>query len=389
MGTTTSFNGAATFRSRKGAPSARRGRGRRALQWGRDLSVAEGRWAHTLVEHTRRFNGAATFRSRKVRLARRTRRATRSFNGAATFRSRKALHCHEIQVAGLVGFNGAATFRSRKAAHCTSNGRSSRAASMGPRPFGRGRSSGAASGRPPPQRFNGAATFRSRKGRRPHQRADRAPPASMGPRPFGRGRSEISELTGTIEALLQWGRDLSVAEGGLSATSLSIGSRLQWGRDLSVAEGETPDGAYRAGQNASMGPRPFGRGRRKAARGGIPKRPASMGPRPFGRGRISVTRGATTTAGLQWGRDLSVAEGRPPALDNNPGTFCFNGAATFRSRKARAADRPRYDLVASMGPRPFGRGRRRARRCRQPTNGGFNGAATFRSRKAHGRPSSS
>ena len=64
---------------------------------------------------------------------------------------------------------------------------------------------------------------------------------------------------------------------------------LQWGRDLSVAEGlRLP---ARAGSNtrASMGPRPFGRGRQREYLLLSPKQVA-----------------------LQWGRDLSVAEGTAP-----------------------------------------------------------------------------
>ena len=157
------------------------------LQWGRDLSVAEGRSP----------------------LGGRPRR--RRFNGAATFRSRKALG-RAAAAAGGGGFNGAATFRSRKAVGGVRGGRLAHSASMGPRPFGRGRD------------------------------------WLMGPK--------------DLEGLLQWGRDLSVAEGGPPARTSMPRSVLQWGRDLSVAEG--------------------------AAR------------RPI----------AEATLQLQWGRDLSVAEGR-------------------------------------------------------------------------------
>ena len=37
--------------------------------------------------------------------------------------------------------------------------------------------------------------------------------------------------------LLQWGRNLSVAEGALSAIAPNAKALLQWGRNLSVAEG--------------------------------------------------------------------------------------------------------------------------------------------------------
>ena len=84
---------------------------------------------------------------------------------------------------------------------------------------------------------------------------------------------------------LQWGRDLSVAEGASYASSSAFMRALQWGRDLSVAEG------------------------------------------------VQTTSKDMSDLLLQWGRDLSVAEG--PAPGGLPSLASgFNGAATFRSRKA-------------------------------------------------------
>ncbi len=59
---------------------------------------------------------------------------------------------------------------------------------------------------------------------------------------------------------------------------------LQWGRDLSVAE------------------------IRPVEVGAVPAGDASMGPRPFGRGDVSATPVFGGFDLLQWGRDLSVAE---------------------------------------------------------------------------------
>ena len=58
-----------------------------------------------------------------------------------------------------------------------------------------------------------------------------------------------------------------------------------------------------------------------------------MGPQPFGCGRI--TRIVTKMRGtpLQWGRNLSVAEGRRGRRSPGRGRRSFNGAATFRLRK--------------------------------------------------------
>ena len=147
-------------------------------------------------------------------------------------------------------------------------------------------------------------------------------------------------------------------------------------------------GLDRAAQRplASMGPRPFGRGRylallfcrprrpsfngaatfrsRKAGKGRNRAQPrlASMGPRPFGRGRIVTLPSRLISLTLQWGRDLSVAEGGRTAVGPHVHGRRFNGAATFRSRKDGRANPARF-------------------RCRH----GFNGAATFRSRKGGGR----
>ena len=59
---------------------------------------------------------------------------------------------------------------------------------------------------------------------------------------------------------LQWGRNLSVAEGPESPPLIREIQRLQWGRNLSVAEGSRP-AENGAAHPASMGPQPFGCGR--------------------------------------------------------------------------------------------------------------------------------
>ena len=130
-----------------------------------------------------------------------------------------------------------------------------------------------------------------------------------------------------------------------------------------------------------MGPRPLGRGRLlwRIIRRGL--RQASMGPRPLGRGRVYANRPNAIVVMLQWGRDLSAAEGlemracaedvrlasmgpRPlgrgrnvKVADEDPFTSRFNGAATSRPRKDFAALAGVGRRIASMGPRPLGRGR--------------------------------
>ena len=159
--------------------------------------------------------------------------ANLSFNGAATFRLRKVRYLHG-QVRGGRPFNGAATFRLRKAE------------------FGRAvfRATGS---------FNGAATFRLRKGLGPAVLSVQDVP-SMGPQPFGCGR--IRALYPPVgNACLQWGRNLSVAEGYCLRCIGKMIKDLQWGRNLSVAEGS------------------------------------------------DAIASALRTNDLQWGRNLSVAEG--------------------------------------------------------------------------------
>ena len=156
---------------------------------------------------------------------------------------------------------------------------------MGPRPFGRGRRRAALHAAHAGGASMGPRPFgRGRNGIDPGF-GENDKQASMGPRPFGRGRGNSTYMLRFGLMMLQWGRDLSVAEGRCVPGSVITAGGLQWGRDLSVAEGA----------NKQYRPR-------------VPDK-------------------------LQWGRDLSVAEGGAvgPDVDGVHG--------------------------ASMGPRPFGRGR--------------------------------
>ena len=80
-----------------------------------------------------------------------------------------------------------------------------------------------------------------------------------------------------------------------------------------------------------------------------------MGPRPDGRG----TRGAWSfpqlPRSLQWGRDRMAAERREPFAETIR-YVCFNGAATGWPRNAWGVVFSAIAPVASMGPRPDGRG---------------------------------
>ena len=57
--------------------------------------------------------------------------------------------------------------------------------------------------------------------------------------------------------MLQWGRDLSVAEGSYVHIPPAEIMELQWGRDLSVAEGSGAGPAGRAGRQGFNGAATF------------------------------------------------------------------------------------------------------------------------------------
>ena len=78
---------------------------------------------------------------------------------------------------------------------------------------------------------------------------------------------------------LQWGRNLTVAEGGMRLRVRCSRALLQWGRNLTVAEGE------------------------------------------------NLTSGTGPRRELQWGRNLTVAEGNKKQ-DDLKNRSSFNGAAT-------------------------------------------------------------
>ena len=184
--------------------------------------------------------------------------------------------------------------------------------------------------------------------RRPSPRAARA---SMGPQldSCGRGSSQ-PELVLEIE--LQWGRNLTVAEGGAArpqtgaAPDASMGPQLdscgracscpgaphkrdmlQWGRNLTVAEGACGERVVGKAL-ASMGPQLDSCGRRRPGRRGPRRLLASMGPQLDSCGRVYAARTAALEAlELQWGRNLTVAEGMSSAAPGGS-PECFNGAAT-------------------------------------------------------------
>src|ERR1017187_4929604 len=130
-----------------------------------------------------------------------------------------------------------------------------------------------------------------------------------------------------------------------------------------------------------MGPRPRGRGITVASVNSSVSPDASMGPRPRGRGILRKRREANRHSMLQWGHDRAVVELTNGAAGSNGtnGTLqwghdravvelrtygrrwitpaSFNGATTARSwNSCRRGATQEVERLASMGPRPRGRG---------------------------------
>ena len=225
---------------------------------------------------------------------------------------------------------------------------------MGPRPDGRGKQPAAVEAEPRLAGVNGAAARRPRKERHPH-------------------------LTVVAAAARQWGRGQTAAESSIRwAGNLGNGKR-QWGRGQTAAERQANHADSREQVQASMGPRPDGRGkpytnvdavRRPRVNGAAARRPRKgLGVQLAHR---SVSR--------QWSRGQTAAESsfhsKSPRL-----LISVNGAAARRPRKVGIVRRHFLVVVlrqwgrgqtaaesggvpgaaavafASMGPRPDGRGK--------------------------------
>ena len=136
---------------------------------------------------------------------------------------------------------------------------------------------------------------------------------------------DSADCTYSVE--LQWGRNLTVAEGSLESAPLIWSLKLQWGRNLTVAEGD----AY-SFKEVYADPLQWGRNL-TVAEGTIAdtvrlnKLTASMGPQLDSCGRRLMSPSMKDTSSLQWGRNLTVAEGMN-VNERRPATRCFNGAAT-------------------------------------------------------------
>ena len=170
--------------------------------------------------------------------------------------------------------------------------------------------------------------------------------ASMEPRPRGRGNTVIYDGT-AWQVMLQWGRGQVAAETDTTAAGIWVDGTLQWGRPgvpgrksssirpLQWGRGhlaaETSECKTTAGrrQAASMGPRLRGRANHGQGRRRPGRHPASIGPRRQERGNMA----ALYKHGLQWGR---------PGVPGRKSSRLFKGAPA--------------GAPASTGPRPCGPG---------------------------------
>ena len=177
----------------------------------------------------------------------------------------------------------------------------------------------------------------------------------MGPRPNGRGKVSRS-TSSSISAWRQWGRGQTAAESGACRPGLNSWTWRQWGRGQTAAE-RRGHAKFSRRLRASMGPRPNGRGKvgrrywgcevDERVNGAAAKRPRKAAARPAGRG----------CRPRQWGRGQTAAEsvGSVGSVDALPRV---NGAAAKRPRKGHELPCDPCKCVASMGPRPNGRGKR-------------------------------
>ena len=289
------------------------------------------------------------------------------FNGATAFRRWKVHECGGSWPR-LARFNGATAFRRWKGRGAGAHRKHHRLASMGPPPFGDGKSNCGRATAAMSCGFNGATAFRRWKG---HWRARwnaKTVPASMGPPPFGDGKGHvparlqrrghasmgpppfgdgkqrgdgktdrgIHSFNGATafrrwkargqfalfefrSHVLQWGHRLSAMERGIRRFRTSSSTGLQWGHRLSAMERPR----LMALLGSVISSLQWGH-RLSAMESGIQHdrrgvlRDASMGPPPFGDGKDPAGgRGA-------WDRS------------------CFNGATAFRRWKASSHQATKY-----------------------------------------------
>ena len=208
--------------------------------------------------------------------------------------------------------------------------------------------------------------------------------------------------------MLQWGRNILVAERRFGSISTLSIDQLQWGRNILVAESPEAPSVTDRNSVASMGPQHTRCGKLADMEKDLVLLRASMGPQH--------TRCGKAAPALLGGRGGGVASMGPQHTRcgkksgaGEPTRYggCFNGAATYSLRKVVHLPAQLRPCLASMGPQHTrcgkaadgfeqalpemalqwgrnilvaestrGRGTACCRSC-------FNGAATYSLRKAH------
>ncbi len=190
--------------------------------------------------------------------------------------------------------------------------------------------------------------------------------------------------------------------------------RLQFGHDLEAVENDLPPWQQARYCNTSIRPRPVGRGELHSSTYILAcDRGASIRPRPGGRGEPGRRGGAGRARwGLQFGHDLEAVENVPAAAKRlghvklqfghdleavENVVFIFPDGRTFGSFNSAPTWRPwRTPVVAaaadladwaSIRPRPGGRGERVRRRVAATFHRCFNSATTWRPWRTGIRPS--
>ena len=156
------------------------------------------------------------------------------------------------------------------------------------------------------------------------------------------------------------------------------GSALQWGRNLIVAEGKFPAASSGLVAHASMGPQLDSCGRTRKPFRETSRPHASMGPQLDSCGRSKVPRVPHgRRPGLQWGRNLIVAEVgvRSGRLDRGRDAS-MGPQLDSCGRIAHKDSYPNVSEAASMGPQLDSCGRRKCAVIVSVAGTGFNGAAT-------------
>ncbi len=331
---------------RTSSPPARRSP-TTTLQWGRHLSMSEG----NPTPQSWLIDGSASMGPTSL--------------DVGGFRIERRGHASRRR---SFGFNGADISRCRRAAMTRRLEARRRAslASMGPTSLDVGGSDardGPASCTDAPG-FNGADISRCRRGaiqRVTRRRTIRFNGADISRCRRGR-RGHLPFAIGLREARLQWGRHLSMSEGsgqGERGTARSRRMSLQWGRHLSMSEGLRPfslASVRRSSRLASMGPTSLDVGGAidRCVRAWVPPSARLQ----WGR-HLSMSEGCVlapkfgSLESLQWGRHLSMSEG---GVNSSEARYCTSFELQWgrhlsmsEGRGRTAASRVCAD-VASMGP---------------------------------------